>query len=284
MAEGTAEARVLLDRLRTFQDPGDAAAAAWRSLVFELDSWATAGQTASLWWRDDDAVDATEALRRLRAVSETAGVPVALAVVPARATADLADAVRAWPDARVLQHGFDHANHAPQGAKKTELAAGRPMGDMLDQIADGRARLVELFGDRALPVLVPPWNRISSNLVAALPTLGITGLSTFKGTRHREAAVVEVNTHIDLVNWRGRAFVGDRAALDTVADQLRRRRLGSDDPAGPTGLLTHHLDHEPAAWDFIGRFLAATTAHPAVRWLDAAAVFARATDPAKAPA
>ena len=57
----------------------------WRDLTWELDAWATAGQTATLWWRDDDATRPTPALARLRQLAQDNGIPVALAVVPAGA-------------------------------------------------------------------------------------------------------------------------------------------------------------------------------------------------------
>ena len=39
---------------------------------------------------------------------------------------------------------------------------------MLDEIADGRRRLDELFGNQALPVFTPPWNRIAPEVVEGL--------------------------------------------------------------------------------------------------------------------
>ncbi len=248
-------------------------AGAWRSLTYELDSWATAGQPATFWWRDDDAVDVTPALHRLRALSTETGVPVAISVVPMHAQEALVAFVDAWPSACVLQHGYDHDNHAPEGAKKTELAAGRPLGALLADVERGREALHALFGDKALPVLVPPWNRISSALVAALPKLGMHGLSAFKGLKVAPRPVVEVNTHVDVINWRGRVFVGERVALATAVDHLRARRLGSEDRTEPTGLLSHHLVMDEAAWHFVATFLAVTKAHPAARWLDPRTVF-----------
>ncbi|MEK9660397.1 MAG: hypothetical protein VW644_01455, partial [Alphaproteobacteria bacterium] len=42
--------------------------APWDALAAELDVWAAAGRTATLWWRDDDADAASPALERLLAL------------------------------------------------------------------------------------------------------------------------------------------------------------------------------------------------------------------------
>ena len=44
--------------------------------------------------------------------------------------------------------------------------------------------------------------------------------------------------------------------------------------AEPTGILTHHLIEDEATDAFLRKLAAVTAAHRAVRWLDAAEVFA----------
>ena len=74
--------------------------AAWEALTLELDLWAAEGRTATFWWRDDDAIAPTPALDRLRACASAAGIPIALAVIPAKATPELAAELRDWPSVR----------------------------------------------------------------------------------------------------------------------------------------------------------------------------------------
>lgn len=246
------------------------ATATWDDLCGELDAWATAGRTAGLWWRDDDAVAPTPALERLRALADRHGVPLALAVIPERAEAGLADA---GGGAAILQHGWSHANHAAANAKKTELVATR-LDRTLAELAAGRDRLAHLFGDRALPVLVPPWNRIAADVAARLPALELRGLSTFGSRRLGIPGVAEANTHIDPVHWHGGGgFAGDRPSLAAAVAHLRARRSGAV-PEEPTGLLTHHLVMDDATWSFMDCFFTETKKHSAVRWLDATTVFA----------
>ena len=249
----------------------------WDAFAAELDAWGTAGLVAEFWWRDDDAAAATPALDRLLALRRAAAVPLALAVIPARADATLAAALAGETGIDILQHGFAHANHRPEGAKKAELGADRPLWDIVREIADGRGRLDTLFGDGAgCEVMVPPWNRIAPEVAALLPGLGFAGLSTFHARAAAEAApgVAAVNTHVDFIDWRNtRGFAGDDACLGAAVAHLAAKRTGVADAAEPTGLLSHHLAHDAGCWAFAERFFAATSAHPAARWCAARALF-----------
>jgi peptidoglycan/xylan/chitin deacetylase (PgdA/CDA1 family) len=244
----------------------------WDRLARELDAWGADGRVATLWWRDDDATAPSAALERLLALG-VGRAPVALAVVPEPAGDALGRRLATAPFARVLQHGWAHRNHRPQGERSAEYQADRPLAAMTAELARGRERLADLLGARFLPVLVPPWNRIDDAVAAALPTLGLRFLSVF-GPRAPGAATV-VNTHVDPIAWRaGRGFVGEQKALGELVRHLADRRSGAADPTEPTGLLTHHLVHDAALWRFLDRLLERTAAHRAARWLDAREVFA----------
>ncbi len=249
--------------------------AGWDALDAELDAWAAAGRTATLWWRDDDAIGPTPELDRMIALSIETGAPLALAVIPAHVTDTLVPVVDAARTVTVLQHGWSHTNHAAPPAKKAELGADRPAAAVLAELAEGRSVLDRLFGPRALPVLVPPWNRIASGVTAGLPTAGFTGLSVFGPKRVSTVNMMCVNTHIDPVAWKdGKRFLGEPESLGMAVAHLRARRLGQVDDREPTGLLTHHLAMDDETWAFAARFLSVTRRHPAARWLTADTLFA----------
>ena len=63
------------------------------------------------------------------------------------------------------------------------------------------------------------------------------------------------------------------AALGMAVTHLGSRRQGLVDADEPTGLLTHHLDHDATTWEFIENLLAIVTEHPAARWLGAREAF-----------
>lgn len=238
----------------------------WDELRRELDLWQAAGRVAELWWRDDDAVDATAALERLIALHRHHEVPLLLAVIPARAQPRLAERLKAETGIGVAQHGWAHLNHAPAGRAKAELGPERPPAYVLGELARGALALEGVLGPEWLRVLVPPHNRIAPAVAAGLAQGGYVGLSTDKPRRDPPPGLSQVNTHIDIMNWTTRGFLGEVPALALAVAHLRDKRLGRADPDEPTGLLTHHLAHDDDAWRFADAFLGTARAHPAVRW------------------
>ena len=252
----------------------------WPDLMAEFDLWEEAGNIATLWWRDDDAVRPTAHLGRLLSIAS--GVPVSLAVIPADAEPELAQwlgqYLRSAPEASVavLQHGWRHLNHSG-GEKKSEFPTERPEPEVAFELASGRARLSDLFGTRAQPVLVPPWNRFDDSLLSLLACCGLTGISRARprSAYPRVPGVIEANIHVDLVAWKGnRGFVGEDAALGGLVQHLRARRLRAVCAEEPTGILTHHLVQDEATDAFLDRLIAVSLAHPAALWLDAGEIFA----------
>jgi hypothetical protein len=254
----------------------DEAGAFRAALDAELVRWRALGRAPSFFWRDDDAADATPALARLVALSGEQNVPLGLAAIPARLSPALGPAAFAGTPVRVLQHGFAHENHAKgSGAGAWELGPQRPASTVLDELARGRAILAARFGDRFVPALAPPWNRIDAGLVPALPGLGFSGLSAAgpRPAARPAPGLAQANIHWDLLDWRrGGRFRGYEAALQLV-EHLRLRRLGESDPEEPIGLLSHHLDMDADAWAFLARFLELTRRAGAV-WRDPAELFA----------
>ena len=253
--------------------------ARWHDLALELDRWGGEGRIATLWWRDDDASAPSQRLDELLEIAD--GVPVALAVIPAVAEPTLAARLDREPTSavQVLQHGWRHCDHS-NGGKKSEFPRSRPREVMRDDLVAGWARVAALFGDRALAVLAPPWNRFEDDL---LPLLAEAGLGAISRVKPRAAAwpapnVFAANVHVDLVAWRGgRGFVGEAAALAGLVDHLRQRRSAAADPEEPTGILTHHLVQDEATCGFLRRLVAATRGHRAARWLEPHEVFAPAS-------
>jgi hypothetical protein len=142
----------------------------------------------------------------------------------------------------------------------------------LGELGTGRLALERLFGPRALPVLVPPWNRIAPGLVPALPEIGYRGLSTF-GIRRRASPVsglLQVNTHIDLIDWTARRFAGSAAVLAAFARALADCRVSGE----PIGLLSHHLAMDEEAFSFLNSFWGTVGDMPGVKFAAAHDLFA----------
>lgn len=240
----------------------------WRALEAALDAVARDGKAIRLWWRDDDAGRGDARLERLLELAERRALPLALAVVPVWLDASAQDRIAASPQASVLQHGFAHRNHAPEGQKSCELG-GRAIAAIEAELARGRDILVDSFGAAFLAVLVPPWNRLDRELVGRLTACGFAGLSTYGRRPAPEAAagLIQVNTHLDPIDWRGgRLFVGEVAALARLVAVL--------DPDEPIGILSHHLAMDEPGWQFLDRLLGVVAAHPGAVLCSAADLFA----------
>lgn len=218
------------------------------------------------WWRDDDAVDHTQALDRLLALAETVGVPVHLAIIPAHASPRL-EPLMAEHALLPVVHGWAHADHSAPGEKKNEFQSNRP--GMAQDSARAFARMSALFGPALCPMFVPPWNRIQDAAVAALPAQGYRALSTFgpRTSPEAEPGLSTINTHIDPIWWKGtRDLVAPETLVVSAASQLTARRTGGQDPAEPFGLLTHHLVHTPAIWSFAEQFINEMLSGGATPW------------------
>lgn len=226
----------------------------WSPLRRELAAWRADGLQLKFWWRDDDAVKATPQLDQLADLSRRLGTPVHLAVVPSLAEVSLASAVRdhGFP---VLVHGWSHANHSPPGEKAAEF--GFPRQTAESEIDQGLKRLRSLFGDTALPVFVPPWNRFSSDLLPALTVGGYRALSMFGPAKPELAwpGIEQVNTHVDPIDWHGARGLCDPGMLiERLVERLHERRAARAE-GDVLGLLTHHLVQDQKTWRFCAALL-----------------------------
>jgi hypothetical protein len=233
----------------------------WQPLLTELTRWALAGRTANFWLRDDDAVEPTEALDRLLGLTSKFAIPLTLAVIPVFTGEALASRVACAGHVTVAVHGWSHDNHAPDGEKKAELGTHRHRELVLGELRRGLSRIAGLHGQRMVPLLVPPWNRIDAGLIPDLAPIGYQALSVFGPAK--PAVIRMINSNVDLMDWHGTRGCRDHALLvrDTVV-QLERAFGGGD----PVGILAHHLVHDDAAWAFLERLFEITGQNSVCKW------------------
>jgi hypothetical protein len=244
----------------------------WRRLTDELDRWSDAGQTATLWWRDDDAVAPSPELDRLLLYADA--VELSLSVIPCVSTPSLAARLVDCPSVVVLQHGWAHLNRAVCG--KSEYPSSRAIKDVSHEVEAGRRILLDRFGSRALAVFVPPWHSCDDRFFPVLDQAGITHISR-KGPRSRQrtrSPLREVNAHVAPVTWtRHPPPIEEEEWSAALVDHLHGRRTGRYDALEHTGLLTHHLVQNERSYDWISGLISVTMAHRAVRWLGGREVF-----------
>lgn len=233
----------------------------WR-LAAELRRWRRAGRRAKLWWRDDDARGPSPALERLLALSDRRRTPLTLAVIPDPRLGELATALGLRPWVVAVQHGVDHRNRR-QDAVAGEMPAHWTRQEIEAALTAGWAHLAALPGARR--VFVPPWNDVHTALPEALRRSRYDGLSAWGEVRPAGRSF-RLDAHLDLMRWRkGPRFRGAARFRNALTEALRRRRLDGLWDA-PIGVLTHHLDHDPAAWAFLDAFLAWSGDRPELAW------------------
>ncbi len=241
----------------------------WAPLEAELAKWQSADLRLPLWWRDDDAVEPAPQLERLCSLARDLRVPVHLAVIPAAVQTELASYVAQHAELIPVVHGWAHLNHASKGEKKCEFPAQRPRQVSLEDMQRGLSRLQQVFGTRLVAMFVPPWNRITSDLVPALADLGFAALSTFTPRQAAFAApgLAQINTHLDPIDWKdSRSLVAPEHLIAQVCGQLRDRRKGTADNTEPYGILTHHLVHDEAIWGFTEALISRLMQGPGRVW------------------
>lgn len=235
-----------------------------KKLLETLDAFASRGVAADLWLRDDDATEPTPALDRLLALSERYGVPMTLAVIPQPTGEALARRLESTERIDVAVHGWAHQNHAGPDEKKRELGLHRSKDVVFAELQTGFEKLESLHEGRFVPMLVPPWNRIDPEIVEGLPTLGYQALSVYGP--EKVAPIHLLNTHVDIIDWRGTRGGKDH---DLLFAETAERMLMAESNGETAGILTHHLDHDEAAWAFLDRLFSLTADHPGCRWCSA---------------
>ena len=234
----------------------------WLLLQQELGRWRKAGRKPVLWWRDDDARAPSAGLDRLLGLAAAHATPVTLAVIPDGDLEALGERLAGEALVSVAQHGVDHQNRR-EGKAAGEFPHAWMRIRVATQMRAGWARVSGLPG--ATPVFVPPWNDVHPELPAVLQDCGYLGWSAWAETAPLEK-VPRLDAHIDVLRWRGGArFRGEGRILDRLRELLAERRQAGLWSA-PVGLLTHHLDHDEAAWRFLDRFLAWTAASGDITW------------------
>jgi len=242
-----------------------ARASRWSALRDELARWARDGAVARLWLRDDDAVTITPALERLVGLCAAHCVPYLIAAVPSDADQTLAAYLSGQQLAEVATHGWSHHNHADN--TKTEFPVERPVADIVRDLSNARARIETLFGEKAVPIFVPPWNRMAPEAAALLPQSGFRAISALGRERKPHEHVQTINVHLDIIDWRGSR--GGRNPADLISELTDHLAWARQNDRSAIGILTHHLVHDAAAWSFLEELFAETVGHPAVRWVRA---------------
>jgi hypothetical protein len=215
-------------------------------------------------FRDDDVDEDEATLRRLLRLLLERNTPINLGVIPGRLTAAcaelLAQSAGAAPAMLELnQHGWLHLNHEREG-RKCEFGPGRTYAEQLADVAQGRERMTEAFGQNWFPVFIPPWNRCTEDTYRALDHLGFRALSAKRGgsvvTGYR---FEDISITLDLYRWNDGACL---KSPEDVVDGLIAQLL----PQQTIGVALHHKVMDERAFSFLASLLDTLASHPTARF------------------
>jgi hypothetical protein len=220
----------------------------WKPLIDAFARWAKAGLNPPLWLRDDDAVEPSPALDPLMALAAQYEVPIALAIIPAKTGDALAERLQREPHVTPIVHGWAHVNHAPENEKRQEFGLHRPLAEVQADLVRALSKMKSLYGRRLVPMFVPPWNRIAPAVAQSLAENGFEACSAF-GHQPLNSSICEINTHVDIIDFRGQRRCRDHGLLaGSLAASLTHSLDGG---RYPVGILSHHLVHDDAAFEFL---------------------------------
>ena len=241
----------------------------------ELELWECTGVGCQLWWRDDDLTTVTPQLLRMQEVSERNNVPALLAVIPGQATSTLGNDTAHMGSFDFAQHGWLHQNHEANSRAKSEFGIGRSIDASVEDMRRGSRQMVELFGKRYINVFVPPWNHLSTELPPYMETLDYLGLS-----RHVDQekilmppSIVDVNTHIDILQWATRPSLQKPDVIIAQLAQLLCQQREGRAVESPIGILSHHRVMADDSWQFLDELFSFTGRYHCVNWIRPSELF-----------
>jgi peptidoglycan/xylan/chitin deacetylase (PgdA/CDA1 family) len=205
-----------------------------------------------------------DTLGRLLDICRRHQAAINLAVIPGSLTNDgarfLREHVSSHPElVEVHQHGWMHVNHEPQG-KKCEFGQARCFAEQREDIAAGKARMDEAFGNAWFRAFTPPWNRCTEETRRALEELGFSVLSTDGYVRRTpDYRFQQIPITLDVFRWKGNRTL--RPAEEIVGElivQMERRQT--------VGILLHHKVMDSVAFHFLDWLLAEIRRYPLARF------------------
>ncbi|MDR2123975.1 MAG: hypothetical protein LBP38_03200 [Desulfovibrio sp.] len=224
----------------------------------------------SFWWRDDDVGgEGRNFLRRLLneqrlgmmlALLAKYDIPAVFAITPYNLLPRGAGQVALLKkySAYLAVHGISHKNNAGSDVSPSEFPDGCDVEASASAVLKHIRELADIFGDRLLPVFVPPWNNMDERLKEKLPACGITVVSAFNnaGTAGRSVW----NADIDLIDWKIRNLRDPRDILRDIV-----RLLGNEEVRS-IGMMNHYklLGAKGAA--FFDKLFCRTKQCPSVTW------------------
>jgi peptidoglycan/xylan/chitin deacetylase (PgdA/CDA1 family) len=215
-----------------------------------LEELQSSGRRVNIFFLDDDVDQDEESLERLFDLFIMEQVPVSLAVVPGLLTEKAITLLQQYssPLFELNQHGWRHINHEGAG-KKFEFGSSRSFEQQLDDIAKGRNRMNEIFGDNWSKVFTPPWNRCTEETFRVLDHLGFEAISKNRGRRPITGYKFrEISITLDLYRWHERpSMKSPEKIIDKLVVQMKH--------LDTIGIILYHRVMDVTAFSMLERLI-----------------------------
>jgi hypothetical protein len=205
-----------------------------------------------IFFRADDVAVPGKRFVRMMELFSRYGVPLSLAVVPARLTGVRWQYLKGFEKKNPSrwcwhQHGWRHVNHETKG-KKQEFGEVRTPSEIRQDLIWGQQRLKQLMGKDFFPVFTPPWNRCSDHTLRLLQELGFVAVSRSRGSKPQSLDnLPDFSVSVDLHTRKEKDPSGGR---DNLVKEFRQA-AGS----GDCGIMIHHQMMNEAAFVFLEALL-----------------------------
>jgi len=227
----------------------------WKVMLEEASAKMTSAVLPPIFFRADDIGAASKAFEALCRLFRFYGVPLAMAVIPAWLSETRLEKVfRAAPVAEDLwnwhQHGWRHINWQKEGAR-SECGSDRVPERLYDDLLQGRTKMERIFGPNFVPVFTPPSTHFSTAALKALRKLDFKGISAtapFPPGVKSLYGIKHFPTRLDLHARKVKDPAGDFALLIDQFSGLSKMK-------GPTGIIIHHQQMTPFAFEFLDQML-----------------------------
>ncbi|MDC0074355.1 hypothetical protein OAK17_05850, partial [Alphaproteobacteria bacterium] len=230
----------------------------WKNFSNELKECKKYNYIPYFWLRDDDAIKFTPNLKKFSIICKKYNIPMNLAVIPKLIEDSLIEFVSNEKNIYILIHGLRHLNYANKNQKKSEFGSNRDIETMLLEIQKGLEINKETFGEKSLPVFVPPWNRVNNKILNQLINIGIIGFSGINSTSFLRQQfksynpLIIRNADIDIINWKSnKSFMGEELLLKSIISEIKVRIKNIHLRSEPICILSHHEIMKNESFKFI---------------------------------
>jgi hypothetical protein len=190
--------------------------------------------------RDDDVWTPDHQFREILCLLKEKVIPVVYGVIPYRLEETMvnvlcAEKKRAPSLLDIVQHGFDHKDHALKGERKYEFGPSRSYEQQYEDICAGLRIMQEKFGDLMTPGFIPPYHGLDENTLKVLKELKVPLISSGKKLDPSHQNILDVPATVAL-----NEYAADSTPLPFDLTSMLKKATVAIGQEGVTGMLYHH--------------------------------------------